>query len=125
MGLADLLTGHSIAKKKSSEIKSDLMIIISDLQKLEKNCRILVFGSTSRGEATNSSDYDIAVILPNMVDKKDFRQKFYAIRSRIHTPVDIIFRTESEFTEKQKDNLIDQSIANEGVEIYPKWNLHD
>lgn len=43
----------------------------------------------------------------------------------MNTPVDIIFRSETEFKTKTTDNLIDQVISSNGIEIYPQWNLND
>ena len=122
MGLADLLQPKL---KSKSLIHQELTQICKDLTRVSPQIKIFVFGSVARGQALETSDYDIAVILSESLNKAQFKKDFYSQRSRINTPVDFIFRSEKEFEKNQFDSAIDQVILSEGVEIYPTWNLHD
>ena len=70
MGLAELFNSNQ--KKPLEEITSDLKTIIQDLLRVNGKIQVFVFGSVAKGEANKTSDYDIAVVIEDSVDKKHF-----------------------------------------------------
>lgn len=125
MSLSERLWGHEPQKKSTTEIKQELQVLITDLVRINSDVQILVFGSVARHEATEFSDIDLAIIVSDETDKKEFRKLFYKNRSAFKTPTDFIFRNRSEYNKKIQTNPIDQEIKNTGVEIYPQWKLND
>lgn len=125
MGLAQILNNDIFQAKNKLELNVTLKVLLADITSKNTDCKILVFGSVARGLAKNNSDIDLAVIVPDDVDKKKLRKEFYENRSRIKIPLDIIFRNRSEHLLGLNDNPIDQEIAQNGVEVYPHWMLND
>ncbi|MFZ4403178.1 MAG: hypothetical protein ACOYOK_03675 [Pseudobdellovibrionaceae bacterium] len=72
-----------------------------------------------------NSDLDLAVVLPDSIDKRNFKKNFYKNRTRIKIPVDFIFRNEKDFLPGAEESLIDQVILESAIEIYPRWRIHD
>jgi len=81
--------------------------------------RILLFGSTVRGEMGPDSDIDLLVIMPNGSHRRQIAQLLYQKIRGIKVPFDILVATPSDL-EKHKDNigLIYKTILLEGREIY-------
>lgn len=126
MGLADMLEqNQNNGLRSAEEIRDTLHLLIADLKKINADIEVYVFGSVARGEATDFSDYDIAVVIPDNVDKKKFRSDFYAQRTKIKYPVDFIFRHKHEISSQSDANIINDVIKAEGVQIYPLWGLRD
>lgn len=45
--------------------------------------RIVLFGSRARGDARDDSDYDVAVFLKNMTDRRDERRRLGLLRFHV------------------------------------------
>ena len=75
VGLANRLWGQNLQNRKLAEVSEELQIVISDLTKLCSGVKILLFGSFAKGLSTVESDLDLAIILPDAVDKKNFKKK--------------------------------------------------
>jgi len=125
MSLADRLWGQDSRPCKLADVQEDLKIVIQDLVKVSPNIRIFLFGSFAKKTATQTSDLDLAVILTDQMDKKSFRKEFYSRRTRIHIPIDFIFRNESEFQSSRADYPVDDEIKGVGIELYPQWKFYD
>jgi len=125
MSLADRLWGQDSRPCKLVDVQEDLKIVIQDLVKVSPNIRIFLFGSFAKKTATQTSDLDLAVILTDQMDKKSFRKEFYSRRTRIHIPIDFIFRNESEFQSSRADYPVDDEIKGVGIELYPQWKFYD
>jgi predicted nucleotidyltransferase len=123
MSLADRLWNKS-EKQSLADISKEIQILISDISSICSDAKIYVFGSFAANTAGTYSDIDLAVILPDDVDKKSFRKKFYLQRTAISIPVDFIFRNQSEFKNPNPENPVDDEILSKGVEIYPTWSFH-
>jgi len=67
--------------------------------------RVLLFGSHARGDNDHHSDYDLLVITPNMLSRKEklswSSQLHKNIIKAIHAPVDLLMYSEAEIIEKQ------------------------
>lgn len=127
VGLANRLWGQNLQNRKLAEVSEELQIVISDLTKLCSGVKILLFGSFAKGLSTVESDLDLAIILPDAVDKKNFKKDFFKVRTRIQLPIDFIFRNETEYQANASDSAIDQEIHETSIELYPKAQevVHD
>ena len=75
MELASRLWGQNKAKS-ISELSEEIKIILGDLSRLCPEVQVLLFGSFAAGVAIDSSDLDLAVIVPDTVDLKSFKKIF-------------------------------------------------
>lgn len=106
-----------------SDVSEEIKTVLKELSSLCPDVRVMLFGSFSQGTASDSSDLDLAVILPDAVDLKIFKKDFYKTRTRIQIPVDFIFRNQSQFANLGSDNPVDDEIRQNGIELFPRWNL--
>ena len=53
------------------------------------NISVLLFGSRASGKAKDSSDYDVAIIVRDDVDRVDFMEKISMLKNG-HVPIDIV-----------------------------------
>lgn len=81
--------------------------------------RIVLFGSTVRGEAGADSDIDLMVVMPEGTHRRHAAQLLYRNIRGIGIPFDLVVATPSDL-EKYKNNLglIYKTILEEGKEIY-------
>jgi predicted nucleotidyltransferase len=123
MGLAERLNGQHLKPRNISELKTALESIFRDLSQHCPDVKIILFGSFAKKTANQDSDLDLAVVIPDTVNKKEFRKSFYKSRTAVHIAVDFIFRNQSEYLSMSDENPIDTEIRETGIEIYPVWKF--
>lgn len=81
--------------------------------------RIILFGSTARGEMGSESDIDVLVVMPSGTHRRKIAQLLYQEARGIGVPFDIIVATPEDLT-KHKDNLglIYWKVLKEGRDVY-------
>lgn len=81
--------------------------------------RILLFGSTARGEAGRYSDLDLLVVVPDGSHRRKTAQAIYRHLFGFVIPVDVVVATPADL-EKYKDSpgLIYRQALREGRELY-------
>ena len=84
--------------------------------------RILLFGSRARGNHNTHSDYDLMVITPTTLTKKEnvniSTSINKAIVNAIHAPIDILIFSEEEILQKQQlPGHIVRTAIREGVAL--------
>ena len=81
--------------------------------------RIILFGSTARGEMGSESDIDVLVVMPSGTHRRKVAQLLYQEARGIGVPFDIIVATPEDLT-KHKDNLglIYWNVLKEGRDVY-------
>jgi predicted nucleotidyltransferase len=81
--------------------------------------RILVFGSTARGEHGHESDVDLLVVMPDGTHRRRTAQMLYRRLRGFGVPVDLVVTTEGDL-DCHKDNpgLIYRTVLREGKELY-------
>lgn len=67
------------------------------LVELFQPSRIILFGSFARGEATDDSDVDLLVVVPEVEDRRTLRVQMRRALQGMGLPKDIVLLTESEF----------------------------
>ncbi len=81
--------------------------------------RILLFGSSARGEATENSDVDLLVIKAGVSHRRRLAQDIYVGLIGIPVPVDVIVVTPDDIEElKDSVGTIIPEALTEGIEIY-------
>jgi predicted nucleotidyltransferase len=81
--------------------------------------RIIVFGSSARGEMGPESDLDILIVMPEGTHRRHTVQYLYQTISGIKVPYDLIVATPSDL-ERHKDNtgLVYCNALREGRTLY-------
>jgi predicted nucleotidyltransferase len=125
MGLADRIWGQSNKVVTSEFFRENLETLVQDASRLCPQCRVILFGSIAKNKAHQDSDIDIAIILPDTVDKAKFCKKFYKTRTRISRPADIFFKNDAEFLNMANPSPVVSEIQTSGVELFPHWSLND
>jgi predicted nucleotidyltransferase len=99
--------------------KESLHSIVKKIVGAVNPIKIILFGSKSRGNENQESDYDILVIMPEGTHRRNTSKLFYKKIADTGLPVDIIVATPNDIV-KHKNNigLIYRSILVEGKELY-------
>lgn len=81
--------------------------------------RIILFGSTARGEAKTESDVDILVVVPDGVHRLETAQSIYRNLIGITIGIDVVVATEADL-ENYKDapGLVYREALREGKMLY-------
>lgn len=81
--------------------------------------RILLFGSSARGETGRYSDIDLLVVVPDGSHRRKTAQRIYRQLLDFAAPVDVVVATQSDI-EKYHDTpgLIYREALREGRELY-------
>lgn len=81
--------------------------------------RVLLFGSTARGDTSRFSDIDLLIIVPDGSHRRRTAQLVYRHLLGFVLPVDVVVATQSDI-EKYKDTpgLIYREALREGRELY-------
>ena len=83
--------------------------------------RIVLFGSHARGTATEWSDVDLLVILPEVVDKRDTAVKIRRALGDLPVCKDIVVATPEEATRRgQLAGTVLRSALREGRVVYER-----
>lgn len=81
--------------------------------------RIILFGSTARGDAGADSDIDLLIVVADGTHRRQTAQRLYREINGIGAPFDLVVATRSDL-EQHADNkgLIYRSVLREGREVY-------
>lgn len=78
--------------------------------------RVLLFGSQARGDATPESDVDLALIVPDGIERRAaLRAAIHATASR-RRPLDLVVLSHS--TWQRKESMLARQVSEEGVVAY-------
>ena len=103
-------------------IQSDspiLKSIVSRITETVQPDKIILFGSRARGDARNSSDFDIMVIKKDVPHRRRLAQEIHRLLHGIPAGVDIIVETPEHLKKVQnRPGLVYETIFSEGIVIY-------
>ena len=85
--------------------------------------KIFVFGSFSTKTMTEASDLDIAVIVADEENPREFRRRLPSPLAQ--WPLDLIIVRESRFNERKTFGGVLFDVNEDGIELYPRWSLED
>lgn len=81
--------------------------------------RVILFGSTARGQARSDSDLDVLVVVPDGAHRRRTAQKIYRGLLGFGIPVDVVVATHSDLQMySDSPGLIYKEAIREGVELY-------
>jgi len=79
---------------------------------------VIVFGSAARGEMTESSDVDIALVYPDAKSLKAGRAAIYRRPPPDSWPMDLLFATEESFRAGQEKGGLFELVMSEGRVVH-------
>ena len=81
--------------------------------------RVVLFGSTARGEAGRSSDIDVLVVVEDGVHRRHTAQRIYRNLLGFGIPVDVVVATLSDLDQyADSPGLIYREALRDGRELY-------
>jgi len=98
-------------------------LVESKLKWILEGCaptRVILFGSASRGELTDHSDVDFAVLFDSLPTLKDARLKLFSRPRNDDWPQDILCFLEADFLSRIQTGGVCEIIAEEGKVIYQR-----
>jgi len=102
--------------------RAEILEIVENVKTSVPIVAVYVFGSVAKGEATENSDYDFYVVIPDNINMRE-REANWAIRESLigkqKRSIDMLVGTESKF-ERRKGYLysIENEVAETGVKVY-------
>jgi uncharacterized protein len=94
----------------------DLVRRIVDTAHPEK---VILFGSTARGEAGRYSDIDVAVVVPDGTHRRLTERHIYRAMIGFKLPVDVVVVTQSDLKKYENSpGLVYREILREGTLLY-------
>ncbi|MCL1844715.1 MAG: nucleotidyltransferase domain-containing protein [Defluviitaleaceae bacterium] len=106
--------------ENENSLQNMLVEVAQSIKDLYSESTVMLFGSYARGEATEDSDIDICVLVPNLIGRKvDMQVEVYGIaKHKSRLPLDLLIYTHDEFEENAKwPSRIQHRIKQEGVVI--------
>lgn len=73
-----------------------LPAIVGRIVRLVDPVRIVLFGSRSRGDARQDSDYDLLVVLDEIAGRRETRVAIYRALADLPTPIDVVLASSDE-----------------------------
>jgi uncharacterized protein len=97
-------------------------IIKSTVYSVLPDSRILLFGSRAKNTSDSHSDYDLLIITPDLLTRKEklnwSTQLHKAIAKAIHAPLDLLLYSDEEINQKQGlPGQIVRSAIREGIAL--------
>lgn len=114
---AGIITG--IASSKTISRETDLDRLVSQIVETVSPIKIVLFGSTARGDAQTGSDYDLLVVMPAGTHRMKTMSRLYASISGITRDFDLIVATESDIDKYgDKPGPIYKTALEKGITVY-------
>ena len=104
-----------MAAPVTAEIERLVSLIVSEAHPL----RVILFGSSARGDTTPSSDIDLLVVMPVGTHRLHTMQRLYGSIRGVAVPFDILVATTADLEERGEAlGLIYRDALREGRELY-------
>jgi predicted nucleotidyltransferase len=114
--LIEVIAMDAINSKKQAAIPD---LVRAELQKIEQNAQVILFGSQARQDNRSDSDWDFLILLeqePTTDLKDEIRKRLYEIELETNEVISSIIHQKKEW-EKRAVMPIHQIIEEEGVEL--------
>lgn len=98
-------------------------IVAAKLKWILSGCtpdKVILFGSAARGEMTDQSDVDLAVIFRKPEDVKRQKKALFETAGRDFWPQDLLFLSDREFAERAQAGGVCEIIATEGKVLFER-----
>jgi len=93
------------------------------IESVHPDCTVILFGSYARGDASETSDLDICVLVPELKGRREDMavDAMCSIPDGFPLPYDVVLYTFAEFEEdRQNKNLLGHRIYKDGVILNDK-----
>ena len=81
--------------------------------------RVVLFGSTARGETNRHSDIDVLVVVPDGSHRRHTAQRIYRNLLGFGTPVDVVVATPTDMKQyADSPGLVYREAIRDGQELY-------
>lgn len=101
-----------VSDEKLDELIARILEVVHPL-------RIVLFGSTARGEATKDSDIDVLVVVSNGVHKRKTAQEIYRNLVGFGIAVDVVMATPTDLEHyAHSPGLVYRDALRDGRELY-------
>ena len=123
VGIGSVVHQHGYAKMATAHITTQadeqLAEVVRRIVEVSEPDRIVLFGSTARGEATEHSDLDLLVVKRVFEDRGRVLGDIYVRLYGVRVGVDVVLATEDDLT-KYKDThcLVYRDALRDGLEVY-------
>lgn len=98
---------------------ADIREIIQAIVEEAHPRRVILFGSAARGEARESSDIDLLVVIPDGGHRRKTAQRLYQAVSGAGIPIDLVVATESDIARYgDRIGLVFRTALAEGRVLY-------
>jgi len=119
--MAELLQTRN--REANTRLPELLDEVAFSIESVHPECTIILFGSYARGDASEVSDLDICVLVPELTSRREDMavDAMCAIPDGFPLPYDLVLYTFAEFEEdKQNKNLLGHRIFRDGVILNDK-----
>ena len=100
--------------------KHIVQLIKQNINTIDPDAEIILYGSRARGDEKNDSDWDILVLTDYPVDlnkERVFRDSLYDLELEIGEPFSVFVYSKSDWFTKQKITPFFQNVIREGVRV--------
>lgn len=103
--------------------KEHIARLVHEVVQAVQPLKVILFGSQARGEASNDSDVDLLVVMPEGAYLRQVSRQLYRDIPRQGIALDVLVATPA-LLERHRDNpgLIYHTILKEGREVYVAGN---
>jgi predicted nucleotidyltransferase len=101
----------------NADIQRVVDLVVGEVSPL----RIVLFGSTARGEQREGSDLDLMVVMPEGADRRAIAQSLYELmyRHRVMVPTQFLISTPDGYAaHRATRGLVYREISRDGREVY-------
>jgi len=109
------------------EVKTRLPELLDEvafsIESVHPDCTVILFGSYARGDASDTSDLDICVLVPELTSQREDMavDAMCAIPDGFPLPYDLVLYTFAEYEQdRQNKNLLGHRIFKDGVILNDK-----
>lgn len=99
--------------------REELQRLVKRIVECVHPLRIVLFGSTARGEACSNSDFDLLIVMPDGIHRRKTAQHLYRHLWGSNCAKDLVVVTESDVREQaQNPSMVIMTALVEGQELY-------
>ncbi len=112
---------HARSKRASAvKIATELLDeLVRRILRVVEARRIIVFGSSARGEAGQASDLDLLIVVPDGQHRRRTAQALYRALAAVGVPKDLVVVTEGDVRNyADEPSLVLYPALREGIEVY-------
>lgn len=101
-------------------MKIDLRQLAENVGRAAAAERVILFGSQARGQSREDSDVDLALIVPDKVNRREALSAALLATAERQFPLDLVVLSHS--TWEAGDSLLARQVRSEGVLLYGPTN---